>query len=277
MRRARETYLDALFAAIVVHRLATGGGGLRDVAEAALAVRPASDPPRAPGLLLDSWVLLITKGSPASTPTLKRALSAFRSESISQYDEVRWLWLACHTAYELWDDQAWLAFSERLVELGREVGALTELPILSARGGRYSRFTGWFALRAPLTTLLAKATGMAATEVFDPLDALARVAPDLAAWAPLLAPVWGLTLDDTHETAHFDEAFRAGKLRALLVDLLCRLVPGPTLWVLEENERARRFYEIAGMRPDGARKVEVFEGAALPHVRYALPLAPPAR
>jgi DNA-binding CsgD family transcriptional regulator len=150
LRLARETYLDALFAAVVVHRLANDGGGLLDVTEAVHAARPSSDPARAPDLLLDGWVLLITKGYPAGAPTLKRALSAFRSASISQDEELRWLWLACHTAYELWDDQAWHVFSERLVELGREAGALAELPIALDSLSAAKLFAGDFAAAASL-------------------------------------------------------------------------------------------------------------------------------
>jgi ribosomal protein S18 acetylase RimI-like enzyme len=46
------------------------------------------------------------------------------------------------------------------------------------------------------------------------------------------------------------------------------------LWVLEENHRARRFYERAGMAPDGDRDVYTPRGssAALPEVRYAATL-----
>jgi GNAT superfamily N-acetyltransferase len=40
------------------------------------------------------------------------------------------------------------------------------------------------------------------------------------------------------------------------------------LWVLEDNPRARRFYELAGWRVDGtARPIEVF-GVEVPEVRY---------
>lgn len=41
-----------------------------------------------------------------------------------------------------------------------------------------------------------------------------------------------------------------------------------TLWVLEDNPRARRFYELAGWEPDGARKVEERWGVPAPEVRY---------
>jgi ribosomal protein S18 acetylase RimI-like enzyme len=40
------------------------------------------------------------------------------------------------------------------------------------------------------------------------------------------------------------------------------------LWVLEDNPRARRFYELAGWKADGtARPIEIF-GVDVPEVRY---------
>jgi GNAT superfamily N-acetyltransferase len=41
-----------------------------------------------------------------------------------------------------------------------------------------------------------------------------------------------------------------------------------TLWVLEDNPRARRFYELAGWALDGARKAEERWGVLAPEVRY---------
>jgi GNAT superfamily N-acetyltransferase len=40
------------------------------------------------------------------------------------------------------------------------------------------------------------------------------------------------------------------------------------LWVLEDNPRARRFYERAGWTPDGARKAEERFGVRAPEIRY---------
>ena len=40
-----------------------------------------------------------------------------------------------------------------------------------------------------------------------------------------------------------------------------------TLWVLDSNARARRFYEREGWRPDGATKSENFRGHVLSEVR----------
>jgi GNAT superfamily N-acetyltransferase len=47
-----------------------------------------------------------------------------------------------------------------------------------------------------------------------------------------------------------------------------------TLWVLEANERARRFYEAAGWAWDGTTGTHRFDCANLPVVRYAAELAP---
>lgn len=44
-----------------------------------------------------------------------------------------------------------------------------------------------------------------------------------------------------------------------------------TLWVLDANQRARRFYEVAGFTPDGQTKTENGpEGVVLQEVRYRL-------
>lgn len=45
------------------------------------------------------------------------------------------------------------------------------------------------------------------------------------------------------------------------------------LWVLELNERARRFYETAAWIADGGQKLEEWDGFPRPHVRYSRDLA----
>jgi GNAT superfamily N-acetyltransferase len=45
-----------------------------------------------------------------------------------------------------------------------------------------------------------------------------------------------------------------------------------SLWVLESNNRARRFYEANGWRADGAAKTEQMGIAQVREVRYARPL-----
>ena len=125
---ARETYLDAFTAALIVGRLSRGA----DMVEVATAVRSAptsSTPLRAPDLLLDGLARLITEGRTAGTPVLKQALDAFRTQELSTEEELRWLWLAGRVAHDLWDDEGWHVLCSRHVQLARQVGALALLPI----------------------------------------------------------------------------------------------------------------------------------------------------
>ncbi len=55
--------------------------------------------------------------------------------------------------------------------------------------------------------------------------------------------------------------YAVGELRA------ARLAP-VLLWVLEDNARARRFYEREGFRPDGGRHLFEVAGVHLPELRY---------
>ena len=73
--------------------------------------------------------MLTTQGYAAGAPMLKRALSAFRDEPMSEEDALRWLWLACRVARALGDDASWDALTDRQVRLARKAGALSLLPI----------------------------------------------------------------------------------------------------------------------------------------------------
>ena len=55
-------------------------------------------------------------------------------------------------------------------------------------------------------------------------------------------------------------------------DLRGRRFPSATLWVLETNTRARRFYEIAGWKLDGAVTSERVDCEMRPTVRYRVDL-----
>ena len=122
---ARETYLEAIAAAMFAGRLSTGPDE-REVAEAARASNrvPA---PGAADLLLDALVTRFTEGYTASVTPLSRALRAFGEPDGSGEDR-RWLWLACRLAQELWDDELWHVLATRGVRLARETGALHLLP-----------------------------------------------------------------------------------------------------------------------------------------------------
>ncbi len=130
---ARHTYLDAFWAAQFAGRLARGGSVL-EVAQAAMAAPVPAGPPRACDLLLDGLATQFTSGYAAGVPLLRQAVATFRSKSISAEEEIRWLWLASHAAGVLWDDESWHVLTARHIQLAREAGALSVLPIaLTAR------------------------------------------------------------------------------------------------------------------------------------------------
>jgi hypothetical protein len=61
---------------------------------------------------------------------LKRAMSAFRRPDLSGEQGIRWLWFACWlSAALLWDDESWDVLSARQVQLARDAGALSVLPV----------------------------------------------------------------------------------------------------------------------------------------------------
>jgi DNA-binding CsgD family transcriptional regulator len=161
LRLARETYLDALTAVLFPARLAPGGSVL-ETARAARAAPPSSQPPRPPDLLLDGLTLLITEGYATGAPTLRAAVNAFRDEDIPQGKGRRWLWLASRVAAFLWDDEAWDVLSERFVQLARDAGNLSALPLaLTTRTGMHL-FEGRLAMASSLADELAavnEATG----------------------------------------------------------------------------------------------------------------------
>jgi DNA-binding CsgD family transcriptional regulator len=138
---ARDTYLEALGAAIFVGRLGQPGG-VEETATAAHAARPAPPPPAVMDLLLDGLTTRVTEGYVAALPALRAALVAFLQDADDSRDGImRWLWLACPVAPEpiapdLWDDEAWHELAVRAVALAREAGALAVLPVaLSYRAG----------------------------------------------------------------------------------------------------------------------------------------------
>ena len=125
---ARSTYLDALAAALFAGRLARGASAL-EVAEAVRGVPPAREPPAARDLLLRGLALLISDGLSVGAPVLKRALRALRDEDIATEEGIRWLWLAALAAAFIWDYESYEALAARQIQVARNLGALTMLPL----------------------------------------------------------------------------------------------------------------------------------------------------
>jgi DNA-binding CsgD family transcriptional regulator/tetratricopeptide (TPR) repeat protein len=125
---SRATYLDSLAAAQFAGRLASAGAGLQEVARAAAAAPQPLHAPRPPDLLLAGLAAHYNDGYPAGLPILRQALIAF-GDDMPRDEELRWLWLACVAALHIWDDDRWEQLSERFLELAREAGSLSSLPL----------------------------------------------------------------------------------------------------------------------------------------------------
>jgi DNA-binding CsgD family transcriptional regulator len=69
-----------------------------------------------------------TEGYAAGVPPLRKALGAFRDVEGLTAPDVRWLWLACRMAQDLWDDDLWHDLATRGVRVARDTGALSLLP-----------------------------------------------------------------------------------------------------------------------------------------------------
>jgi GNAT superfamily N-acetyltransferase len=69
---------------------------------------------------------------------------------------------------------------------------------------------------------------------------------------------------------HVDPGYvGAGVGRLLMIDALAHLGGRAVLWVLERNERARRFYERGGWSLDGTTRDEPMGGEMTHQLRYA--------
>jgi DNA-binding CsgD family transcriptional regulator len=112
---ARQTYLEALVAAIYAGRLAQG----QDARQVARAARSAALPPSGSEPLPHSQLLIgglavrLADGYVAAAPALKEALRRF------SYDIV---------AMDMWDDEAWFELAAGQLRLARANGTLSWLP-----------------------------------------------------------------------------------------------------------------------------------------------------
>jgi DNA-binding CsgD family transcriptional regulator len=182
---ARDTYRDAMGAAVLAGGLADGSG----VLEVARAVRAAPRPTQyRPGdLLLDGLAVARTDGYLAGVPLVNEALRAFRTEDRSGPSDQSWLWLAAITAADVLDDENWSILTARHVRVARDVGDLSVLPLTLNSLVYVHLFAGERAAAASLVAeiqVIGEATGIA----LAPYGALALAAwrGDEAAAAPLI-------------------------------------------------------------------------------------------
>jgi DNA-binding CsgD family transcriptional regulator len=163
---ARETHLEALWAAMFAGDLGRPGG-VREAAQAARAAPPGPDPPRAVDVLLDAVALRVTQGHTAAAPTLTRAFELLVSLDVDVSEARRWLWLAAGRAItiialELWDFESWRALAARQVQAARDMGALVQLQFALNSLGLHQLFAGELSATERLIEedrLIAEATG----------------------------------------------------------------------------------------------------------------------
>ncbi|WP_329000069.1 AAA family ATPase [Kribbella sp. NBC_00709] len=161
-RSARETYLEALGAAIFAGRLSKSGGSVADTAAAARTAPRAPQPARAIDLLLDGLVTRFTEGYAAGVQPLQRALRALSEEEGRSQDDTRWLWLGCRIAPDLWDDESWHELTTQQLRHARDAGWLTALPIALTYRAGVDIHAGEFASAAELideAAVITEATG----------------------------------------------------------------------------------------------------------------------
>jgi DNA-binding CsgD family transcriptional regulator len=124
---ARQTYLEALVAAVYVGRL----GHRQDVVDIARAAGSARTLDPGDGELTPSVLLLrglavrLADGYTAAAPLLSEALRRYRARP----QELDWLCVAGNlVAMDMWDDQAWFELATSQVRLARANGTLSWLP-----------------------------------------------------------------------------------------------------------------------------------------------------
>src|SRR5215216_5909608 len=160
---ARETHLEAVAASMFAGRLG-GKPSIPEAAGAALAAPSRPQPPRAIDLLLDGLATRLTEGYAPGMPPLRTALDAFRRVEELSARDVRWLWLACRLAQDLWDDELWHVLATRGVRAARETGALSVLAIAATYRASLHVHAGAFDAASSLideADAITHATGMA--------------------------------------------------------------------------------------------------------------------
>jgi DNA-binding CsgD family transcriptional regulator len=197
-KQARATYLDALSAANFAGRLASSVD-LPQVAAAAFAGPEAAHSPRTPDLLLDGLSALLVEGYETAAPMVREALAAMLGGQLTIAESVRWSFIACRSAHDVWDDSAWDALSERQLEIVRNAGAISALPLALSQRIGMQLHAGQF---------------KAAAMLVDELEAIAEATDDsLPRYGALALAGWRGAESDARQLreAVTDEALRRGE------------------------------------------------------------------
>jgi DNA-binding CsgD family transcriptional regulator len=178
---ARETYLEALGAALVAGDVGRPGG-LREAAEAARAAPPGPAPPRAVDVVLDALALRVTEGHAAAAAALTAALEQLVIPHAGTGEARRWLGLAggradgTFIAMELWDFESGHALAARQVQVARDMGALVQLQFAISNLGLHHLLAG----ELSTAERLIEEDGLIAEAIGNP--PVGYAAMSLAAW-----------------------------------------------------------------------------------------------
>jgi len=153
---SRETYLEALTAAIFAGPLAAPGTSSAEVARAAKAA-PRAPTQRGLDLLLDGLVALLTETYVAAAPILRETHRTFGDE-MPQDEQLRWMWGGTISAMHLWDDEGWGRLADRHLRLVRETGALGDLPVALSHRCQMHVFAGELTAAASLLKAIQDAS-----------------------------------------------------------------------------------------------------------------------
>jgi DNA-binding CsgD family transcriptional regulator len=140
---ARQALLEAFDAALFVGWSASRAV-VAEIASAARAMPAGGSEASAAGLLLDGFAVRAAAGYPAAVPLLRRAIAMLRADDLSPAEGLRGLRLGCVAADDLFDDQAQHALATRWVQLARDQGALTALPVALNNQGAFEVLAGRF-------------------------------------------------------------------------------------------------------------------------------------
>ena len=135
---------------------------------------------------------------------------------MSADEDLRWLWLACLAALQIWDDNRWELLSTRFVQLARGAGSLSELPLALNVRAYMLLFAGELGAAAALADevqAVAEVTG--ASRTFYTYLGLAALRGDQSA---ALAMIEGTTRD------------AAGRGEGIVITIVGWADAGPEQW-----------------------------------------------
>ncbi len=155
---ARQTYLDAWYAAMFAGRFA-GAGDLHEVSRAARSAPPPAAAPSPSDLLLDGLAVMVIEGRAQAAPLLRQAARIFAEEEITTAERRRWSPVAVAAAVLMWDEECWHAIQDRELKSCRQAGLLAQLLTWADASALLTVWRGDFATAA---SLIAEAESIAA-------------------------------------------------------------------------------------------------------------------